>query len=127
MTEKQKMLMVTVFYNPAVTSLEAITHNDSSVTEESLFANLQEHLKQGSLVRFSHIEATLLRPAHDQPGRLPAHEWVGLTYVPVQPATACTEPAEVAEPVLSTSTSSAKYSVQAVEEAIFMEETIHAY
>ena len=98
--KKQKMLMVTIFYNPAVIGPEAIMDREDPVTEGALFAGLEACLEQGSLVRVSHVEADLVRLACDQNGRPPAHEWVGLTFVPVQPV---------------------------VEETIVMEEAVYAY
>ncbi len=88
MTKRQKMLMVTFFYNPALVSPAAITDSASPVTEETLFTGIEECLEKGGLVRVSHVEADLVRLTCDQGnqhGPPPAHEWVGLTFVPVQP------------------------------------------
>ena len=84
MKKREKMIMVTLFYDPAVVDPDSITNGASPVTEERLFAGIKECLDEGGLVRVSHVEADLVRLACDR-GRPPAHEWVGLTFVPVQP------------------------------------------
>jgi hypothetical protein len=86
MQERQKMLMVTVFYNPAEGNPPILTDGPGPMTEETLFTGIEECLEQGSLVRVSHMEANLLRLDCDHQDQPPAHEWVGLTFVPVQPA-----------------------------------------
>ncbi|HRQ42710.1 MAG TPA: hypothetical protein PLD25_32760 [Chloroflexota bacterium] len=84
---KQRMLLLTLFYDPAVVSLDAINDGAGPITEEALFASIEACVTQGGVVRVSHVEADLVRLACGQNGSAPAHEWVGLTFVPVQPAT----------------------------------------
>jgi hypothetical protein len=86
MTTRQKLLMVTFFYDPLVVSPDAITDMANPVTEERLSAGIEECLERGGLVRVSHVEADLVRLAGEQHSSPPAHEWLGLTFVPVQPA-----------------------------------------
>jgi hypothetical protein len=86
MTTRQKLLMVTFFYDPLVVSPDAVTDGIKPVTEERLFTGIEECLERGGLVRVSHVEADLVRLAGGQHGSPPAHEWLGLTFVPVQPA-----------------------------------------
>lgn len=86
MTMRQKMLMVTFFYDPWVVSPDAITDMANPVSEERLSAGIEECLERGGLVRVSDVEADLVRLAGGQRGSPPAHEWLGLTFVPVQPA-----------------------------------------
>lgn len=83
---KQKMLLMTFFYNPAAVNPDAISESASPITEEALFTGIEEYVTQGGVVRISHIEADLVRLACGQNGQPPTHEWVGLTFVPVQPA-----------------------------------------
>jgi hypothetical protein len=82
---KQKMLMMTFFYNPADVNPEAISGGANQITEEALFTNVEECVSQGGIVRVSHVEADLVRLACGPDGAPLAHEWVGLTFVPVQP------------------------------------------
>jgi hypothetical protein len=86
MTTRQKMLMVTFFYDPLVVSPDAITDGANPVTEERLFAGIEECVERGGVVRVSHLEADLVLLAGDRRGSPPAHEWLGLTFVPMQPA-----------------------------------------
>jgi hypothetical protein len=86
MTPRQKMLMVTFFYDPSVASPDTITDGTNPVTEERLSAGIEECPVKGGVVRVSHVEADLVRLAGGQHGSPPAHEWVGLTFAPVQPA-----------------------------------------
>lgn len=97
---KQKLLLMTFFYDPTVANPDAISDGTEPITEEALFTGIEECVTQGGVVRVSHIEADLVRLACGQNGSPPAHEWVGLTFVPVQPAT---------------------------KEAILMEEVVDAY
>jgi hypothetical protein len=97
---KQKLRLITLFYNPAVGNPDAIRNNDEPITEEALFTGIEECVAKGGVVRVSHIEADLVCLAYGQNGSPPAHEWVGFTFVPVQPAT---------------------------KEAIIMEEAVDAY
>jgi hypothetical protein len=109
---KQKMLLMTFFYNPAVIDPEAISESAGLVTEEALFTGIKECVTQGGVVRVSHVEADLVRLACDQNGCPPAHEWVGLTFVPIQPvAPGCT--------VVPGCTG--------VQEVVIMEEVVDAY
>lgn len=82
---KQKMLLMTFFYNPAVVNPDAISESAGQITEETLFTGIEEWMEKGGVVRVSHIEADLVRLARSQNGTPPAHEWVGLRFVPVQP------------------------------------------
>lgn len=100
MIKRQKMLIVTCFYNPAVTDPEAIVAGVDAATEAALFTGIAQYLEKGEVVRLSHIEADLVRLTGGQNHSPPAHEWVGLTFVPVQPQ---------------------------AKEVIFMEEAIDAY
>jgi hypothetical protein len=77
---------VTFFYDPSVASPDTITDETNPVTEERLSAGIEECLERGGVVRVSHVEADLVRLAGDRCGSPSAHEWVGLTFVPVQPA-----------------------------------------
>ncbi|MBX3055893.1 MAG: hypothetical protein KF770_05410 [Anaerolineae bacterium] len=86
MIKRQKMLIVTCFYDPAVTGPEAIVAEVSPITAAALFSGIGQWLEKGGVVRLSHIEADLVPLAGGQNGSHPAHEWVGLTFVPVQPA-----------------------------------------
>lgn len=124
MTTRQKMLMVTFFYNPAVVSPEAITDGANPVTEERLFTGIEECLAKGGLVRVSHVEADLVRLAGGRRGRPPAHEWVGLTFVPVQPAT---KEAIVTEAGIGETTRAIVQVQPAAKEAIATEEKVDAY
>jgi hypothetical protein len=83
---KQKLLLMTFFYNPAVVDPDAISESANPITEEALFTGIEECVTQGGVVRVSHVEADLVRLACGQNGSPPAHEWVGLTFVPVQQA-----------------------------------------
>ena len=82
---KQKMLLTTFFYNPAVIDPEAICESAGLVTEEALFTSIEECVEKGGVVRVSHVEADLVRLACGRNGCPPVHEWVGLAFVPVQP------------------------------------------
>ncbi|HRQ42708.1 MAG TPA: hypothetical protein PLD25_32750 [Chloroflexota bacterium] len=84
---KQKMLLMTFFYNPAVVNPDAINDGAGPMTEEALFTGIEACVTQGGVVRVSHVEADLVRLACGQNGSPPAHEWVGLTFVPVQATT----------------------------------------
>lgn len=101
MIKRQKMLIVTCFYNPAVTGPETLVAEagpaglspadlgpteSNPVTEAALSNSIGKWLETGGVVRLSHIEADLVRLTGGQNGCSPAHEWVGLTFVPVQPA-----------------------------------------
>ena len=81
---KQKLLLMTFFYNPAVVNPDAFSDDTEPITEEALFTGIEECVAKGGVVRVSHIEADLVRLACGQNGCPPAHEWVGLTFVPVQ-------------------------------------------
>jgi hypothetical protein len=76
---------MTFFYNPAVVNPDAISDGTGPITEDALFIGIEGCVTQGGVVRVSHIEADLVRLACGQNGSPPAHEWVGLTFVPVQP------------------------------------------
>lgn len=78
-----KLLMVTIFYDPRVVSLEAITQVEP-FSVDALFANLEECLKQGGLMRVSRTEADLLLLACNKPS---GNKWLGFTFVPVPSAT----------------------------------------
>lgn len=83
---KQKLLLMTIFYNPAVMTPEAISESANPIAAEALFTGLEACVEKGAVVRVSHSEADLVRLARGQNGCSPAHEWVGLAFVPVQPA-----------------------------------------
>ena len=87
MTAKQKMLVVTFFYNPAVTNLEILTTGPTPVTDERLYAGIEKCLEKGGMVRISHEETDLVNLACQRRDHPPTHEWVGLAYVAVQPTT----------------------------------------
>lgn len=97
---KQKMFLMTFFYNPAVVDPGAITEGANQITEGALLTGIKECVAKGGVVRASHVEADLVRLTHGQNGCSPAHEWVGLVFVPVAPA---------------------------AKETIFMEEVVNAY
>lgn len=89
MTKRQKMMMVTFFYDPSVVDLSMLTDDGEPIGEETLFAEMESCVEKGGLVRVSHVEAELVRMTRNCPGRNGpplAHEWVGLTFVPVQQA-----------------------------------------
>lgn len=109
---KQKMLLMTFFYNPAVVSPNAISESAHPITEEALFTSIEECVTQGGVVRVSHVEADLVRLACGQNECPPAHEWVGLIFVPVQPA-APDQPGAADQPD--------------VQEVIILEEVVDAY
>lgn len=85
MKKREKMLMVTFFYDPAAVTPDVIDDSDNSVTEEALSTSIEDCLEKGGLVRVSHVEADLVRLACDRHGTPPAHEWVGLTFAPARP------------------------------------------
>ena len=82
---KQRMILMTLFYNPAVVNPDDISEGVGQIAEDTLFSSIEECVEQGGIVRVSHIEAELVRLTRSQNGVPPAHEWVGLTFVPVQP------------------------------------------
>jgi hypothetical protein len=109
---KQKMLLMTFFYNPAVVSPNAISESANPITEEALFTSIEACVEKGGVVRVSHIEADLVRLACDQNGCPPAHKWVGLTFVPVQPVAT----GQAVAP-----------GCTGVQEVVIMEEVVDAY
>jgi hypothetical protein len=109
---KQKMLLMTFFYNPAVIDPEAICESAGLVTEEALFAGIEECVTQGGVVRVGHVEADLVRLACGQNGCPLAHEWVGLTFVPVQ----LVAPVQAVAP-----------GCAGVQEVVIMKEVVDAY
>jgi hypothetical protein len=85
MIQRQKLLLATCFYNPTVVAPDAIISRVAPVTEDALLAGIEAQLERGGLVRLSYVTADLIRPTCGPNGRPPAHEWVGLTFVPVWP------------------------------------------
>jgi hypothetical protein len=81
-----KLLMVTIFYDPSVVSLEGITQVEPS-SVDALFDNLEECLKQGGLMRVSRTEADLLLLACNSQDKPSGNKWLGFTFVPVPSAT----------------------------------------
>jgi len=89
MTKREKMLLVTFFYDPAVVDLSTLTDDSGPVVEETLFTEMESCVEKGGLVRVNHVQADLVRVSRDCPDRNgppPAYEWVGLTFIPVQQA-----------------------------------------
>lgn len=115
---KQKMLLMTFFYNPAVAHPEAICESTGLVTEEALFTGIEECVTQGGVVRVSHVEVDLVRLACGQNGSPLAHEWEGLIYVPVQP---------VASGQTVATVQAVAPGCAGVQEVIIMEEVVDAY
>ncbi|MCL4266124.1 MAG: hypothetical protein KJ069_23140 [Anaerolineae bacterium] len=83
---KQKICLMTFFYNPAVTRPDAIRDSAGELREEALFTGIGECVAKGGVVHISHLEADLVRLTGGPNEPAPAHEWVGLVFVPVQPA-----------------------------------------
>ena len=98
MKKREKIKMVTFYYDPAVVDLGALTDGSCPVAEETLLTEMENSVEKGGLIRVSHVQAELIRVARNcpgQPGSRPAYEWVGVTFVPVQQAVR--EPAVVEE------------------------------
>ena len=79
---KQKMRLMTLFYNPAALTPEVIGGGTGPITEAALVTGLKEWVRKGGIVRVSHIEVDLVRLACSQNGSPPAYKWVGVTFVP---------------------------------------------
>lgn len=83
---KQKLLLMTFFYDPAAGNPGAIADGAIPITAEALSTGIEKCIERGGVVHISHIEADLVPLACNQNGSPLAHEWVGVTFVPVQPA-----------------------------------------
>ncbi|MCP5012416.1 MAG: hypothetical protein GY942_20750 [Aestuariibacter sp.] len=89
MTKREKMLMVTFFYDPAIVDLGALTSSTEPIPEETLFSRMETCLEKGGLVNVSHVKADLVRIAGNCPVRVgspPAYKWAALRFIPVQSA-----------------------------------------
>ncbi|MCI0398365.1 MAG: hypothetical protein L0322_26005 [Chloroflexi bacterium] len=95
MTTKQKLLIVTLFYDPGAVDPAALidgmrrplTGSGDTLVGDDPFAGLKTWLERGGVVRLSHVEAELFPVTGNNldAGEQPASTWVGLTCVPVQP------------------------------------------
>jgi hypothetical protein len=87
MIQRQKMLMVTFFYDPAIVDLGALTSSTEPIPEKTLFSEIETCLEKGGLVNVSHVKADMVRVARSCPvqiGSAPAYRWAALNFVPVQ-------------------------------------------
>jgi hypothetical protein len=83
MIRKQKMLMLTFYYDPAREHPAFFATGDEALTEERLLSGVKACVAGGGLVQVKHVEVDLIRLARSRRANPPAHEWVGLTFLPV--------------------------------------------
>jgi hypothetical protein len=83
MMRKQKMLMLTFYYDPARGKPNPLAMATAALTEESLQRGVEAWLAEGGLVQGIEMEVDLIRLARSRRADPPTHEWVGLAYMPI--------------------------------------------
>ncbi|MCB0085946.1 MAG: hypothetical protein KDE47_33630 [Caldilineaceae bacterium] len=87
MTKREKMKLITFFYDPAVTDLGVLTAGYNSISEETLLTEMEQCLEKGGLIHVSHVQAEMFRVVQNCPSQAEsssAYQWVGVTFVPTQ-------------------------------------------